>query len=816
MKPVVKHLRSVSGVASAIAPTSPEIGVMIWGSVSLIAKLSSTNKQVALKLIQALEPVGSEFALFGRYLALFPKNQDLRKATINYSAEVIHLLSYSVRTLQEPKYVLPPISAIERQLGEKMTRITRQAKEVQRQVKLAKLQSEHDWRQRMDSSQGTSTPKNDEDRQDGQPSRVHFLSILENKKFSGRAETLEQLQTQLIEEDGAPRAGASVLLHGLGGVGKSELAVKFIYSHLDQYPYIFWLTAETREKLSISITHVCKELRAIPPSVATDSNSIPLVWRSWLAENKGYLIVFDNAESESVVRDFWPLVNKGSIFITSRHPHVGATLVDYDHEIRPMSTVESRDLFYKLLPARFQAMKPKEFADADEICKIIDGLPLAIVLAASLVRETQRNLQETLNVLSASRDLLLNWSANDPEDEVQSALMTLWEANISSLSLESLQLLQVIAFLDPDGIDEALLRDSRAAKLRNIIPNGHSVFLLALRNLFSHSLIRRDLDALSIHRLVQDVTIRRMGDDKRIEAFDVALDLIWAVFPRQTEEGLLMSSENEECEKCLAHVESLEVKYLELSARADYSPIKLAEIAYFCSWSMFERGMFSRAMKLAFTGVRIVDSSPAETRLLRADLFTTIGGCQLEITNAFEDAYTNLEKALQFRLDASKAGLMDADHPQIANSYMSLGTAAAGNRLNDVAMELAGKSIELREERKEDQIQMLAMSYHNLAIAALMAGQLDKAENSIMEAQRLSEIKCRSMTIEQQAAMDARTLYCLGNIRLAQGLHPQAIELHERALIVRLECFKEVHPYVACSNWKLGTLYEGTDWAKAV
>lgn len=64
--------------------------------------------------------------------------------------------------------------------------------------------------------------------------------------------------------------------------------------------------------------------------------------------------------------------------------------------------------------------------------------------------------------------------------------------------------------------------------------------------------------------------------------------------------------------------------------------------------------------------------------------------------------------------------------------------------------------------------------------------------------------------------MDARNLYTLGNIYLAQDLQEKAISCHEQALITRSQIFKEAHPYKACSNYKLGTLSEGKDWNKAV
>ncbi len=64
--------------------------------------------------------------------------------------------------------------------------------------------------------------------------------------------------------------------------------------------------------------------------------------------------------------------------------------------------------------------------------------------------------------------------------------------------------------------------------------------------------------------------------------------------------------------------------------------------------------------------------------------------------------------------------------------------------------------------------------------------------------------------------MQCRTEYCRGNILLARNLKNEAKEAHEQALKVRIQCMTEIHPYTACSFWKLATLWEEDDWIKAM
>ena len=164
---------------------------------------------------------------------------------------------------------------------------------------------------------------------------------------------------------------------------------------------------------------------------------------------------------------------------------------------------------------------------------------------------------------------------------------------------------------------------------------------------------------------------------------------------------------------------------------------------------MYESGMYVRAIQLAKTGLDILTSQDSETSLLQADLWTTIGGAQLLATNS-QDAYISLNNALNLRLEAVKLHLMDPDHPQIANSYMSVGTAAVGSGNIEEAIRLGEKSIDLRAGRETEQIQMLAMSHHNVALACLCAGQLDKAERFSKRSIELSRTNSPSMTKEQR------------------------------------------------------------------
>lgn len=106
---------------------------------------------------------------------------------------------------------------------------------------------------------------------------------------------------------------------------------------------------------------------------------------------------------------------------------------------------------------------------------------------------------------------------------------------------------------------------------------------------------------------------------------------------------------------------------------------------------MYDRGRLKSAIKLARTGLDVAEALSIETRLLRADFWTLIGGAQVA-GSLLEDSHDSLELALQLRLSAVEAGLVDKTHPYIANPYILLGTATVG------ASGLAHEAVDLEEE----------------------------------------------------------------------------------------------------------------------
>jgi hypothetical protein len=110
------------------------------------------------------------------------------------------------------------------------------------------------------------------------------FNIPPNRKFCGREELLKTMETMLLQPDDRPKTGVSILLHGLGSMGKSSLAVKYIHEHMDLYSrQIFWLYAETHQKLMTSVASIYSEQSPVSETSGTDLIKAKSNWKNWLS-----------------------------------------------------------------------------------------------------------------------------------------------------------------------------------------------------------------------------------------------------------------------------------------------------------------------------------------------------------------------------------------------------------------------------------------------------------------------------------------------------------------------------------------------------
>jgi tetratricopeptide (TPR) repeat protein len=325
-----------------------------------------------------------------------------------------------------------------------------------------------------------------------------------NPNFTGRAELLEELAQRLAA--GGTTVVLPAALHGMGGIGKTQMAVEYIYRHLRDYDVVWWIQAARPAQIRAGLTELAQHLGL--PGSAEANTAVPAV-REALRLGQPYrrwLLVFDAAESPDVVRPFFPTNGSGEILITSRNP-------DWAGVSRPLEVaVFERDESMELLKRRGPAIDDDE---ADRLADKLGDLPLAIEQAAAWCAETGMPVDEYLRLFDEKVEEILDTSA--PAD-YEVSVAAAWNVSFDELRKRSPaahQLLQVCAFFAPEPISRSLFTGVRGisiapeldAALRDPMRLSR-----AIRDINRYGLAKIDhrSDTLILHRLVQVVVRNRM------------------------------------------------------------------------------------------------------------------------------------------------------------------------------------------------------------------------------------------------------------------------------------------------------------------
>ena len=138
----------------------------------------------------------------------------------------------------------------------------------------------------------------------------------QNPYFTGREELLEALHSTLTAGEQVALIQAQAI-SGLGGIGKTQLALAYAYRYRESYHDILWALAESRETLVTSYVTFAEQLRLELRAEQEQQKVVEAVKR-WLREHKGWLLILDNLEDLELVRAFVPTPRQGAVVLTTR------------------------------------------------------------------------------------------------------------------------------------------------------------------------------------------------------------------------------------------------------------------------------------------------------------------------------------------------------------------------------------------------------------------------------------------------------------------------------------------------------------------
>lgn len=379
------------------------------------------------------------------------------------------------------------------------------------------------------------------------------------ENFTGREDVLASIDRHLLPSEsasspkqrGARQFGTessssfrSFAICGLGGIGKTTLAVEYAYSRKDKFEVIYWLSADDANLLASNFAQIPQRLGLEDES--SDFAASRDVAMGWLSrplrktaepESPGnfadWLLIYDNVDNLDVLSEYWPRLGRGSVLVTSRDPSAKHNLYTRDGlDLSPLSLTDSELLLQRLTQSEADHVQRRAL---EEISQKLDGLPLAISQMSGVFRRLRLSYNDFLKYYDEEGiEELFKKQTKVAGESQASSLATLW--SLDRLSSSTKALLQVICFLDPDDIPEELLIDKAAGTSLANYPKSRGHYYDARLELVSSSLIGQNVqqEKLFLHRLVQDTIKSMMTREELISAFQSATSLVLDAWPFQS------------------------------------------------------------------------------------------------------------------------------------------------------------------------------------------------------------------------------------------------------------------------------------------
>jgi hypothetical protein len=286
--------------------------------------------------------------------------------------------------------------------------------------------------------------------------RCYLMPYGLNLRFFGRTKELQALKDHLYEQGGTRLRAMGI--HGLGGVGKTQLALQYANTSLHLYNIIAWIPADTQANIVHALSSLARKLGLVDKASEDDPENVCRV-RDWLNTTwEPFLLIFDGVENLELLDQIWPASDDGSIIITTRSPSVASGRTSATLALRSFPKETRREALRFL--SGLDSSDSKETAAARRICEHTGGNPLSMMQIANFIRDRGSSYGEVGEILRDSAQKL--YTRIGPPAEYQHTVLSAWETSFQRLSPEATALLNLLVFFQPRSIPEQLITNNEA------------------------------------------------------------------------------------------------------------------------------------------------------------------------------------------------------------------------------------------------------------------------------------------------------------------------------------------------------------------
>ncbi|GAA2532678.1 FxSxx-COOH system tetratricopeptide repeat protein [Pilimelia columellifera] len=599
-----------------------------------------------------------------------------------------------------------------------------------------------------------------------QPVRpIHNLPRRPTSPFVGRDAEMQALTATVSASDGV----AVQVVHGLGGVGKSELVLQYSHVQRDRYLVRWWITAQSGDEIDAGLVALARRLN---PGTSTAQDIDLVDWAiGWLQTHTGWLLVLDNVEARSAVESLIGQLDSGHIMITSRRDIGWETLSE--HCLR-LATLPADASVHLLVHRSGQDHRPLSASLADEL----GHLPLALHQASAYLAQTKTPVEAYLARLRAQPAKVLAVTAHgDAAERAVARVLTITLDTIGRHEPAAAVVLGILSFYAPDNIPRAWFTDL-------LLPSDvdHVLALLA-----SYNAVGLTTQKISIHRLVQVFAaeqLRHVQDDTTEPSAEeitrgLALSLLWQAMPRDHPQH--SSADWPAWTQLSPHVEAFAVRYP--TGEADLTLGRLlGEVGLF----HHTHGRYQHALRLQRDALALTEAvlgpNDAEVAVQLDNIAGTM--CSLGEVDAAEPLQRRALEICQSDLEP--------DHPEIAIRMDNLGATLRTLGSFDEAEQLHRQALSIAEAEYGEADPEVVIVLNNLALTLQQAGRAADAQPLLRRALVINEA---TMGPESEAV--ANNLDNLGLALTALDRPGEAVPLQRRAVNITEAALGPDHPAAA-------------------
>ncbi|WP_369262049.1 FxSxx-COOH system tetratricopeptide repeat protein [Streptomyces sp. R35] len=568
-----------------------------------------------------------------------------------------------------------------------------------------------------------------------------------NTRFTGREPLLNDAYHLL---QGAESGAGVVTLHGMSGVGKTQLAAEYVYRFGSEYDVVWWVNSEKRVTYRRRLAELAPQLGL---STGAEYGERLRAVRDSLRRGDPYarwLLILDGADEPDQIYDLVP-TGPGHVLITSRNPEWS------EHNSKLLEVpVYDRDESVAFIRRRAPRLSEPE---ADQLAEALEDLPLLLDQTAGWLNDSDLSVQEYIGLLEGGIDQdVVKISADFPV-----AFQTAWSILLNKLRdtvPESVDLLRLCTFFAPGFIPVRLLKEMPHDELPEQIAgllNDPLLWNKAINQLRQYSVVRLEShetatdeitssgESLYLHRMVHQIVRKDMPDEDRAEFIEVVRRALAAADPRRPTDTRLWTGYAE----IVPHL-----KYADVLQSKDPA---VQSLVFNCLRYMYISGEYRAGIKLGERALKawrklLGENHPRIWELTHhyANLLRAVGDYQRTET---------IERAAVDHLREQR-GEHDLDYSRAVGG---LAADLRGLARYDEALELSQQLLVTYRGLLGEQDSRTLGAQNNLAVSLRLLGRYGEALNAdrqTMEARRLL-LRARhpwTLNSENSYATDLRLL----------------------------------------------------------